>query len=219
MKISEIIRVGSTEYLSEAPMIVGDEDWDLNSVSGNQTMVGKLMKGSNVHLDYITEYNGLDVWRYRKQIFAISPQRKSKKLVYWIKFETPFISAINTQVVTQRALWRDSTSQTNAQIAKYVFFNVLLDEYKVIATDSLQTHAGMRFWTLRVDEALSKNLNVYVLDMRGTPTTLTKVLDIQDFENMNDHGLIWGTIPAYKKNLVIISSTNLTPTDDVEFNY
>lgn len=206
-------------YLREAPQHVGDDDWRLSSAQINKEYLGKLMKGSTAHLEDLGTHNGLQLYRYRKEVFAVHPDRQTNRLVYWVKIEIQDEKDLGVKTVTQRAVWRDRNTVKTVGLPAYIFWELWLKQYHYIATDTMQTSDGKTFWNLRVSEAFAKGLNVYLFDKSQDPQKLVKFIDLNEFDQYDQAGKIWGLTIEYQKRRLIMTDRDLHPASDVECEF
>ncbi len=201
MKITDLIQ------LNEMPRLIGDVDFYFaDPVKNHQKMVQL-----NKTAQFLFQHKKLKV--FKSGAFIYARDDVNGLMPYVIQTEEKFISAIGETAIIQRKLWRSYNNLSVAGLPAKVFFEVLLKQFSVIATDYQQTEDGRRFWELRISEALDKGLHVYFLKATG-PREMRKISP-SDLE-IDPNGEIWGYGEKYQAHWVLISDHELTPKDDVQ---
>lgn len=102
----------------------------------------------------------------------------------------------------QVLVWRKpiKTSVYAAGFAKHVFWNVLFSKYKMLVSDSQQTHKGRDFWIFIVGDALDKGKKVRLFE-----TNTTEVWDVSSKEELAEKAhTVWGTASWFQRILVVV---------------
>lgn len=194
--------------LFEMPQLIGEVDFNLDERSNNRKVCISLSSNSKVMFNY----QNVVVKKSGKYVYA---ERDDGLMPYLIETERKKISAVGREAMIQRGLWRDSAISAVAGLPSKVFFEYLLDQTGLIASDRRQSPDGQRFWILRISEALDKGLFVYLLNATG-PRELTRVHNRVQLDAM--HGEIWGTTHNFQTKLLLISKQQLYPKEDVKLN-
>lgn len=192
--------------LFEMPQLIGEVDFDLDDRERNRIVCNSL-RPSAVEL---FTFRNVVIKKSGKHIYA---ERGDGLMPYLIETERKWIGAVNKQAMIQRGLWRDAAISSIAGLTKKVFFEVLLPQTGMVASDRQQSDDGRRFWVLRVSEALEMGLFVYLVDVMG-PKELTRIKSHEQFDGMQSE--IWGTDPKFKTKLLLISRDELVPSDNVK---
>ena len=194
--------------LFEMPQLIGEVDFDLYDRDRNRSVCNSL-RSKSVEL---FNFRNVVVKKSGMHIYA---ERNDGLMPYIIQTERKWIGAVNKQAMIQRGLWRDSAISSIAGLTKKVFFEVLLEQSGLIASDCQQSDDGRRFWVLRISEALESGLFVYLIDVMG-PKELTRIKSHDQFDNM--HSAIWGVDAKYKTKLLLISKEELVAGNNVKLN-
>lgn len=194
--------------LFEMPQLIGEVDFDLDDRERNRSVCNSL-RPKSVEL---FNFRNVVVKKSGMHIYA---ERNDGLMPYIIQTERKWIGAVNKQAMIQRGLWRDSAISSIAGLTKKVFFEVLLEQTGLIASDCQQSDDGRRFWVLRISEALESGLFVYLIDVMG-PKELTRIKSHNQFDNM--HSAIWGVDAKYKTKLLLISKEELVAGNNVKLN-
>jgi hypothetical protein len=103
--------------------------------------------------------------------YIVLLDKKTNYVNYFARFEYKKLDG--DKYVTQVAVWRSYTPtllpEEYGDIAKKVFFDILLKKFKKIASDQEQSKDGQRFWVNRMSDAVNKGLKVGLLKV-GTKT-------------------------------------------------
>ena len=148
-----------------------------------------------------------DVGLYRFSEHYIVLNDTEQSIVYFMQFKVRRI--LGRKLVTQVILWNDRLMDKekfniNGQsIAVYVFFECLMGEADGvgIATDSMQTPDGRRFWEGRVARAFSRGLHVYLID-QNTHTEV-EIHDAKEFK-AKTHST-WSEVSSSMAKRIVIS--------------
>jgi hypothetical protein len=127
----------------------------------------------------------LGLYRLAKHVILFDFDKQ--RILYFVRFDIKKI--FGHSFVVQEILWRDSQLTKSKfklngdSVSVYVFFNCLLTlaEGVGIATDSMQTPNGKRFWLDRIAQAFEHNLHVYLIDQNTK--VKVEVTDDDDFKN------------------------------------
>lgn len=213
MKVTDLLQ--NLVHIYESPQVVDDGDWGLGTTEQNAKVLKDLMSAPGTR--EIGNYRGLKLYRLRGVIFAATNLAGVDTLVYRVKTDVTKIGVVGENAITQRELWRNADISKTSGLANYVFFNIWLKEYKLVASDHLQTRDGKKFWVNRVAEAFKKGEHVYIA-IEHAPRKLIKVIDMDEFDELVSSGHIWSTDPKYRLRRILISDHLLTSRKDVELD-
>ena len=200
------------QFLQEAPLSIDATDFGLSNADANKRFGEGLRK--NKDCEKVEELDGGFALYRINRMFAVF--YKDEPTVYYLmKFKTGVISIVNKRAATQIAVW--ASESYPASIAKRVFFEQLLPEYHLVATDGHQTESGARFWRNRVAEAQAKNLFVYFINQVSTPRKMVRIVSAKQFSDLVSTGEIWGTSTKFEGRKLLISDSPLQPKPDVDF--
>ncbi len=129
------------------------------------------------------------------------------KVEYFVRYRQARNSGL--KFGRQVLVWRnpEGRSMAAAGIARHVFFNILLPEYKALITDNEQTKFGMHFWVNAAAYALGVGKFLFFVDRRGHTPEILQVEDEQDLEELKP--AIWGTSTKHKLTWLAISTLPL----------
>lgn len=202
----------NSQILTEMPQLIGSVDFGLNNPKYNHELCVKL----NRKAETLFDYQNLEVRRSGAYIYA----KNSKDVMpYVIKTEKKNISALGKVAIIQRGLWRNLTSSNANGLPAKVFFDVLLHENGLVASDCQQSEAGRRFWQLRLYDAIKKGHYCYFLEA-NPPRKMVRLLGDNDSDDVDFEasGKIWGKDASFKTKWLLISVEPLEPKGDVKFD-
>lgn len=174
MKIRDIISLieEASRPLFEMPVMVGDEDFALTDPDVNHFEYQRLMRqGGKVlwqkeHIK-LREHQAGSI---ENEIFLAD--EVDEKVLFYVNYDLENIEHLG-KAACQRVLWRDPQLGVYRNVAKKVFFDVLLNRYGTVISDTSHTAAGKSFWQACMREAASKGLTVGVID---THTGASRIL-------------------------------------------
>lgn len=192
------------------PQSIGPTDFDLTVPSENEKMAAKLgMDKSNQELKQLDSDRTL--YKSGSYYYVLDKSRTESKMIYMIRTEVNHLPVVKEQAITQNRLWRETLAIT-VPYAKMVFFNYLLKDYHLIATDTQQTEDGEIFWNRRVTDGFDLGHHVYFLDIMA-PRKLVKLTSAAKFDRFNHDKKIWGSEQKFKTRKILISDHELSSQD------
>lgn len=164
----------------------------------------------------LTTFNGADVYRlgdsqtgYIVLYGELDQGSGTPSVLYFVRYKK--INAAGFPRLGRQVLvWRDKNSELSVGFAHYVFFNILLNEFESLLTDTQQTENGQRFWMFELDHALKhpNKYHVYFLDRRPAHGALVQLRTLQDISKHKSD--LWGTSEAHLRTHAIISTKPLS---------
>ncbi len=197
------------KFLLEMPMIVGDTDFGLDEDALNRKTAQRLM-GSKEREELDELRGGFALYRVNQTYFVL--YKDEPKLYYMMTYVKRTIRTVAEIASTQIAVW--ASSYFTLSVAKLVFYEHLLPDHHLIATDSTQTRDGARFWKNRAAEALDKNLWLYFIDEASTPRRMIRITDAKRYSDLAPE--IWGRTMKFKARKLLISDKQLYPVAGVD---
>jgi hypothetical protein len=191
------------------PQDIPDTDFNLNNEVAN-VKFGREFRADR-HLEKLEDL-GQGFNLYRTERYFMVFYKDEPKLYYVMRYAVKRIPMINEEAATQIMVWTLKIPVRSA--AKRVFYDHLLPERHVIATDQQQTADGARFWGNRVGEALDKNLWIYYLDTLSSPRKMIRITEIKQLGDLSPK--IWGDDVKYRNQRVVISDHQLKAKNGVE---
>lgn len=189
--------------LLEMPRIISDlkfsKNLDLDNISVNNQYYKKLKNRYTKQLKTLDE--NIVLYSTKKNEFFVLDNEK-QEVLYYLIYNTVDISLINSKLIYQSCVWRSPGNISVAGIASNIFWNYLFEITGYIITDGLQTNKGRRFWTYRIQEALTKNINVYYIDLHDE-STLLKIENSRDFSNISSD--LYGNTIQHEDRKIIIT--------------
>lgn len=148
--------------LTEMPELISATDFSLIDPVTNLNLASRLMKANKT---VIEEDNDIILFRTGNENGNIAMvDKRSQKIVYWVRFETKNIKEIGPSV-TQVILWRDVDYPRANGITEKIFFDYLLVHWGAVISDGMQTQDGQRFWRRTMGQATLKNKKVGMFNM------------------------------------------------------
>lgn len=123
-------------------------------------------------------------------------------LVYYVKFKE---FALHKMTCVSQAIVYNEGGYSG--ITKHVFFDILLAQYDSIATDSMQSGDGRRFWENQIFEALAKNKFLYYADFEHG--RYEPISSIREFRAVVQNREPWGDGIEYQQRRFIICNEDL----------
>ena len=105
-----------------------------------------------------------------------------------------------TKTIRQVMLWRHTTSFWSAGAAQKIFWDILFQKYKCLASDSQQSADGKKFWSTAVGIALGKGLVVRIINTNDK--TFIDVKTKSEFAEKIP--TTWGTGSWFQRMIVTI---------------
>ncbi len=130
---------------------------------------------------------------------------ETDKIIYFVRHKR--VKANGVHLGRQVLVWRDPLSAASRGFAEYIFFNHLLPKYTSLISDQHQTRNGAAFWQKMLELAFKKRKNVYFLDRRATPNTLTHLKSMFEIHELTPD--LWGRSEGHKRTFSIISQSRL----------
>ena len=128
------------------------------------------------------------------------------EVVYFLRYKE--IKHNGFKLGRQILVWRQKGSVAAAGFARFIFFKKLMPNYHALVADQLQTDSGMQFWVYSADYAFENGYNVYFLDRRNSPNTLTKIEDSLELKKYSS--ALWGKSEGHKFTFLVISDRVLS---------
>lgn len=144
----------------------------------------------------------------RAFILVDHSDNKTPKLVYAMQFKVAFHKFIGRQCAQQIAVWRDPTSLATKGLARHVFTDYLLQNYKTVITDSVQTPDGQRFWDERIAESLNEGMYVYYVNLLPT-REIVNIESVEQYKKIKNSKEIWGDETKHQARRIIITTSPL----------
>jgi len=144
----------------------------------------------------------------RSFVLVDHSDEQQPKVAYVMKYKLVFHRFVGKQCAQQIIVWSNTKDPNTVNLAKDIFFNHLLANYKTVITDSNQTSDGQRFWDRRIVEALQQNLFVYYINLLPT-REIVPITDYKQFQQLSNDKEIWGNDPKHQARRIIITTTQL----------
>jgi hypothetical protein len=199
------------EELFESPKSIEPWDFGLDDPKNNLKTSFEIISDHNKEVVDKIDDSYITLYRLRKpRRYALIDHSNTNRprLLYIMYYVEKYHNFIGHKFATQIAVWRNSAALASEGVAKRIFFDELLREFNVVATDACQTPDGARFWDIRIAEALSKKLFVYYVNLLPERTFIQITSEVEYEDLKNDHE-IWGNEQKHKQRKIIISSTKL----------
>jgi hypothetical protein len=142
----------------------------------------------------------LNLYSLPDKIVALNEE--SEKVIYLVQFITKMV--FGKRAITQVKVWRDKTETITKGLAEQIFFEFLLPQADCIVSDGQQTDYGRSFWELRIYDAFSRGLPVYLIDQNKR--TKQRLQTPDEFLEMADQW--WGDDPKFQAK----KSPSVTPS-------
>jgi hypothetical protein len=190
--------------LLEMPRIISDNKFstnlDLDAIKSNKLFYKKLKNRYSKVIKKLDNSNILYSSEKKHEFFVLDNDNISVE--YYLKYKFIDISFINKSLIYQSWVWRSNNLLVNG-LAKYIYWNHLFNMTNNIITDGLQTKKGKLFWAYRIQEALSKNINVYYVDLHDE-SSLSKINNNKDFQKIQSE--LYGNSKFYEDRKIIITN-------------
>lgn len=161
----------------------------------NAAMYVKLMSDKRKKL--LTQLaDNTDLYSLPDKIVALN--EKSQKVIYLVQFVKKMV--FGKRAITQVKVWRDKTETITKGLAERIFFEFLLPQADCIVSDSQQTDYGRSFWELRIFDAFSRGLSVYLIDQNKR--TKQRMQSPDEFLELADQW--WGDDPKFQAKKIAI---------------
>jgi hypothetical protein len=104
---------------------------------------------------------GEGTWLYSTpdRVFSLNTQKH--RIIYLVQFNLRQFSG--HQALTEIKVWRDKTAPLTKGLGEHIFFDVILPQADFVLVDCPRTSYGRSFWELRIYDAFSRNLPVYLV--------------------------------------------------------
>jgi hypothetical protein len=203
MKFSEMFP--EVQELFEMPQNVYPTEFDLTTPTKNKHFVDQFFATKKAVA--IKQYGDYTLYEAPRAYALID--NDTKQVVYAVRFTLQNNTFIGHQCAQQVMVWRNTKVFETEGLAKEIFFNSLLQHYKVMITDSMQTEDGQRFWDKRILEALRMGLNVYYISLIP-PREITKINNDREYQALASSKEIWGNDNKHQARRLVISSVPLS---------
>lgn len=131
-------------------------------------------------------------------------------IIYYVQFDAKYNRYIGERCVMNVMLWRNYTYHEVNGLSKDIFFNYLLEKYKVISTDSMQMSDGQRFWDNRIQDAFDLGTHVYYVDMlKPRETGFLEIKNLSEYRDITRRIDIWGDVDKHQARRILISKNKL----------
>ena len=131
-----------------------------------------------------------------------------QSLVYYVRAVIWPDVMLEGKPVTQTLVWRTNDvahKRVTSGVTEDVFFNYLVEQYNIVASDANHTTEGKNFWIRQLGMAMFRGLFVYRYDL--LESNLTRVLDHAVVRNNSID--LWGDAPKYEYILAVIAKSEL----------
>lgn len=203
MKLHEIVDI------FESPQMTFPTDFKLNDDKFNVDMAREYLHDKRKKILESGENGKYTLYEFPRAFVMIDHETKeSPRIVYLMRYEVKFHKFINKQTAQQITVWRDTQHYITEGLAKHVFFNYLLHNYKAIITDAQQTDDGQKFWDKRILEALKNEKFVYYVNLMPD-RELVKITNDAEYRKLVRNKEIWGDKQKHQSRRIVISDTEL----------
>lgn len=128
------------------------------------------------------------------------------KLVYAMQYKLAFHKFIGRQCAQQIAVWKDATATVTRGMANHIFTDHLLQRYKSVITDAMQTPDGQRFWDERISEAIADGYYVYYVNLLPVREIL-QLKNVNQYKQLRGNVDIWGDETKHQARRIIITTS------------
>jgi len=193
-----------------------DNEFGLKNTAHNKKIANSIMLNKNaVVLEEFTYHRKL--YKYKNKFALIDTD--NAVLLYYMRYQNQYIKYLQAEVTSEVLLWKNRSQYlvglTN--ITSRVFFEYLLPINGIIMTDTLHTEPGELFWLKRIEEALSKKLYVYYINLlpvdQNTNREIVRINDILDILYLSGDNVMknpWGNEEKYEASRILISINELS---------
>lgn len=156
MKINEVFK--PIEGLFESPKLIASDTFGLTNVEYNRSLADELMNKVTQVYEDTPEYKLFRSGDDKDGTICVV-SKSTWQLTYYVLYSVHTIPVIGTSA-TQVLLWRADKGARPSNVTQRVFFDVILDKWKTITSDTAQTLEGKRFWLTQLDEAYKRGFDV-----------------------------------------------------------
>jgi len=185
------MKLNAAYRLTAVPALIESQDFGLSDLFHNKQFLQGLMHDKSYKK---VKFAGFELGKVSqgKNAIAFFLPRKDF-IVYYVqlsKIELPQIGEAVMQTAVWRALGKAPPGITSA------VFERIIDKYKIIVSDSLQTKEGRSFWVARLQEAFDKGHKVALLH-KQTRVDLTTEEELDQYLNPKSFSHAWGTDESF----------------------
>ena len=143
----------------------------------------------------VAQKEGKDVYKLIIPVITMPPKRAVNQDTFtvFVAFEdntqTPiYIAAYRVEeqkgitVGRHHMVWKDSTVLPDASFPHAVFFDIVMNTFDAVGTDTVHTVRAKSAWISRMDNALDLALFVYKVDVNGSQHTFTRLNSAEEID-------------------------------------
>jgi hypothetical protein len=194
--------------LFETPMSIEPAEFRLDEPDRNAAVARDVLKDTRKRALEKFGNGEYTLFELPRAFALVRHEQEDLRIVYYMQYKLAFHKFIGRQCAQQIAVWRDNADPFSSGIAKHLFFNYLLTNYKTVITDSMQTPDGQRFWDNRVVEALQQKLYVYYVNLLPV-REITQIRDFLEYRQLKLNKQIWGDEQKHQARRIIVTTTPL----------
>lgn len=192
------------EHLFEMPQQVNDTSFGLEDRHKNHLVAIELVERQDKKLLKKVSKT-VHLYEISNQVILADMTHEREQILYLVEYEIENIKLINSNALTQIAVWRNFLRKETQNLAKKIFFNILLPKTNVIMTDSKQTWKGERFWGNRLIDAFGMGLNIYYIQFNQSPMVI-QVPSAQMLDEFAQKYNPWGKGAQFRGRKFIITN-------------
>jgi hypothetical protein len=192
------------EILNEMPKRIGNwSPQELLDHNNNKEIYLELKRDKFKELVFkVDEYSNM--FRAKGIYFILDD--KIQQVTYKMTFKTDRNKLLGNYV-WQSTVWSQGGISYLKGLPTKMIFDYLLKKYEVVVTDSEQSFDGERFWRNIIQEAFTKNINVYYYNFLSKE--LIKMKDFYDWWNFQTHNDVWGDNKQHELKRMLITTKEL----------
>ncbi len=211
MRITEVIQ-GSG--LFEMPQNIEQSDFGFDQDAVNKSQANKLL--SNRKCKQVGMIKGVPLFKIGNKYALIENEggnNTEPRIRYYVQYENNWISLIKRNAIQQVLVWRAGGFDG---IAATIFYDYLIKETGCIVTDSQQSPQGKRFWFDRINNAFSRGLYVYYIDIMSPNRVIKRLTDMIEVGKIS--AIAWGDSQKNQERRIIICTEEIPEVGDLKLD-